>query len=113
MPEMSITGTASGDYAAGVQQKILSAIAYPYEAQQKGWQGTVRLGLVILKDGSLESLVVKESSGYEVFDQDALNTAQILAPYAAFPPDVSADEMTLTVPIVYNLDGAAQNYSSQ
>jgi pilus assembly protein CpaC len=112
-PDVSTPGTASEKYAMSVQQKILSAIAYPYEAQEKGWEGMVKLTLVLQRDGTLQSVVVKDSSGHEVFDQDAVNTAQILAPYAAFPSDIVADEMTLIIPIVYSLDGFLKNVVSQ
>ncbi|MBF0594076.1 MAG: TonB family protein [Candidatus Omnitrophica bacterium] len=96
-------------YAQAVQQKVSSAIAYPYEAQENRWQGTVKLGLVIRKDGSLRDAFVKESSGYDVFDQDAVNTAQILAPYDRFPANISQDEITVTLPIVYSLDSFLKN----
>ena len=109
----STAGTGSEGYALSVQQKILSAIAYPYEAQEKGWEGTVKLTLILQRDGTLQSVVVKDSSGYELFDQDAVNTAQILAPYAAFPSGIEADEMTVTIPIVYSLDGFLKNVAAQ
>jgi TonB family protein len=112
-PVVSSPGIGSEGYAKSVQQKIMSAIAYPYEAQEKSWEGTVKLTLVVEKDGTLKSVVVKESSGHELFDQDALNTAQILAPYAAFPSDVEAEEMTVTIPIVYSLDGFLKNVAAQ
>jgi pilus assembly protein CpaC len=112
-PVVLTPGTGSEGYAKSVQQKIMSAIAYPYEAQEKSWEGTVKLTLVLQKDGTLKSVVVKESSGQELFDQDALNTAQILAPYAAFPSDVEAEEMTVTIPIVYSLDGFLKNVAAQ
>jgi TonB family protein len=112
-PVVSTPGSSSEQYAVSVQQKILSAIAYPYEAQEKEWEGTAKLTLVLQRDGTLQSVVVKESSGYEVFDQDAVNTAQILAPYAAFPSDIEADEMTVVIPIVYSLDGFLKNVVSQ
>jgi pilus assembly protein CpaC len=112
-PVVSTPGSASEKYALSVQQKILSAIAYPYEAQEKGWEGTVKLTLVLQRDGTLQSVVVKDSSGHEVFDQDAINTAQILAPYAALPSEIEANEMTVTIPIVYSLDGFLKNVASQ
>lgn len=112
-PVVSTPGTVSEKYAVSVQQKILSAIAYPYEAQEKGWEGVSKLTLVLKRDGTLQSVLVKESSGYEVFDQDAVNTAQILAPYAAFPSDIEADEMTVIIPIVYSLNGFLKNVAAQ
>ncbi len=96
-------------YAVSVQQKIGSAIAYPFEAQEKGWEGIVKLALIIQKDGMLKSVVVKDSSGYEVFDQDAVNTAQILSPYAAFPQGLEHDEVSLTIPIIYSLEAILKN----
>src|SRR6185503_9964555 len=91
-------------YTKTIQEKISDAIAYPFEAKEKGWEGTVKLTLHLLKDGSLANLDVKESSGYSIFDKDALNTAQILAPYQAFPSDLKEEELIITVPIVYSQD---------
>ncbi len=99
-------------YAVSVQQKIGSAIAYPFEAQEKGWEGVVKLALVLQKDGTLKSVVVKDSSGHDVFDQDAVNTAQILSPYAAFPPGLDEQEVSLTIPIIYSLDAVSKNSSN-
>jgi pilus assembly protein CpaC len=96
-------------YALSVQQKISASIAYPYEAQENGWQGTVKLSLVIRRDGSLRDVVVRESSGYDVFDKDAVNTAQILAPYNSFPESIAEEQLTLTIPIVYSLDSFLKN----
>ena len=96
-------------YARAVQEKISSAIAYPYEAQQNGWQGTVKLSLIVRKDGSLRDVIVKESSGYDVFDKDAVNTAQILAPYDPFPESITEEQLTITIPIVYSLDSFLKN----
>jgi len=107
---LSVTVPASIEpYARSVQEKISSAIAYPYEAQENGWQGTVKLSLVIRKDGSLRDAVVRESSGYDVFDKDALNTAQILAPYNPFPESIAEEQLTVTIPIVYSLDSFLKN----
>ena len=96
-------------YAVSVQAKIGSAIAYPFEAQEKGWEGVVKLALVIQKDGTLKSVSVKDSSGHDVFDQDAVNTAQILSPYAAFPLGMDDQEVSLNIPIIYSLDAIAKN----
>lgn len=110
----ALTGNADlKPYAETVQQKISTSIAYPYEAQQNNWQGTVKLALVIRKDGSLQKVFVKESSGYDVFDQDAVNTAQILAPFEPFTPNIVQDEITLTLPIVYNIDSFLKNVAKR
>lgn len=92
----------SAGYAQALQAKISSAINYPYEAQENGWEGTVKLGLHILRDGTLANVSVKESSGHSIFDEDAVNTAKILAPYPSFSSDMSGEDVMVVVPIVYS-----------
>lgn len=89
------------EYVKSIQEKIFNSINYPYEAKEKGWTGVVKLSLHILKDGSLSDVSVKESSGYDIFDKDAADTAQIAAPYDPFPENLTLDDLIVTAPIVY------------
>lgn len=92
----------SAGYAQELQNKISSAINYPYEAKENGWEGTVKLGLHILKDGTLANVSIKESSGHSIFDEDAVNTAKILAPYPTFSSDMTGEDVVVVIPIVYS-----------
>jgi len=98
-PVVPITGMTS--YIRFVQMKISQAITYPHEAMQNNWQGTVKLKLRIAKDGSLSEATVLESSGHDVFDRDALNAAKTAAPFVAFPPDMAANDLVVTAPVIY------------
>lgn len=91
------------EYVKDVQKRIAQAISYPQEAQSYGWQGVVKIGMLILNDGTLAFALVKESSGYEVFDNNALKVAKSLAPYPRFPANTDLMELSITVPIVYSL----------
>ena len=91
-------------YVRSMQENIAQHIVYPEEARLNSWQGTVRLALRILNDGTLVEASVKESSGYELFDNNALLTAKNLAPYSAFPSNTTLQELTVTIPLVYSLD---------
>ena len=73
-------------------------------ALQYGWEGTVKLGVLILNDGTLAFALVKDSSGHDVFDEVALNTAKKLAPFSAFPSNTDLQELNMTIPIVYSLN---------
>ncbi|MCA9408180.1 MAG: TonB family protein, partial [Candidatus Omnitrophica bacterium] len=73
------------EYVENVQRLISSSIVYPREAREYGWEGTVKVGLLILRDGTLAYALIKESSGYEIFDEYALNTAKNTAPFSTFP----------------------------
>ncbi len=89
-------------YVRSVQMRISQKITYPFEALQNNQEGTVKLRLRILKDGSLADCDLLESSGKDIFDRDALNTAKIVAPFQAFPENLHQEDLILTIPIVYN-----------
>ena len=91
------------EYVKSVQQKISQAIDYPKEALENGWEGTVKVGLLILRDGTLASASIKEASGYAIFDEYTLNASKNTAPYSGFPASTSLQEINVTIPIVYSL----------
>lgn len=88
-------------YVQSIQRKISQAISFPHEAKEQGWVGAVKLSLLILSDGSLSEVNVRESSGHSVFDKDAMNTTRILAPFDPFPSDIGLEEIWVTIPIIY------------
>ncbi|OGX08094.1 MAG: hypothetical protein A2Z88_07335 [Omnitrophica WOR_2 bacterium GWA2_47_8] len=106
-PEGEDVSDLMANYVNALQRKISQAISFPYEASEKGWRGTVKLNLHILKDGTLDEVKVKESSGYPLFDKDAVDTTQILAPFDPFPPELNLQELIITVPIIYSQDKAS------
>lgn len=95
-PEMS-------EYVRNIQQKISESIVYPKEAREQGWQGTVKLGMLILSDGTLAYALVKETSGFDLFDKNAVEIAKNVAPYQGFPANTSLQELNITIPIVYSI----------
>lgn len=90
-------------YVQNVQEKISNMALYPPEAQSNGWEGTVKLGMLILNDGTLAYALVKDSSGHELFDEYALNRARESAPFEPFPVDTDLQELNITIPIVYSI----------
>ena len=91
------------NYIQSVQENISRSIIYPSEAWESGWEGTVKLNLLILKDGTLAYALLKESSGHQIFDESAIRTAKNIAPYSSFPPGADLQELNVTIPIVYSL----------
>ena len=89
-------------YARMVQEKISKAITYPQAAMRASMAGTVKLKLHILKNGSLDSEVVTESSGNVILDQDAIQAARAAAPFDAFMAGMDQEDLIFTIPIVYN-----------
>jgi protein TonB len=50
--------------------------AYPVVARRNGYEGTIVLSAQVLTSGSVGELRIKESSGYEVLDQSALEAVR-------------------------------------
>jgi protein TonB len=63
---------------------------YPEASLRYGIYGELRLLVIIRKDGSLEDVRVLSSSGYAVLDEAAIKIVRLAAPYAPFPPELSA-----------------------
>lgn len=105
----SVVAQTIAGYAQGVQDKILAGAAFPLSAQKAGLQGVVKLEVVITRDGALKDVYIKESSGYEAFDQNALNTVQAVAPFRAFPEYIHREELSLTIPVIYDSGSFLKN----
>jgi len=90
-------------YVDGVQRKIANSVIYPAEAEEFGWEGTVKVNLLILNDGTLAVATIKDSSGNEIFDEYALNVTKNVAPYSSFPSSAAFNDLNITIPIVYRL----------
>ncbi len=91
-------------YLQNVQKKISESIVYPLEARQTKQQGTVRLDLLILQDGTLLASSVRDSSGYFLLDKSAMETVKQSSPFGVFPQDVKSKQLSLSIPIVYQLE---------
>lgn len=92
------------DYVRSVQERIARNVVYPKAAKEARAQGAVELKLSIIKSGALSSASVSKSSGHAVLDEAALETVHRLSPYRTFPLDSTLKEVTVTIPIVYQLN---------
>ena len=92
--------TALQDYIVQVQRKILTNISYPSVLLNTGWQGNLILKLNLGQTGEVKDVQVVKSSGYKIFDDDAVKLSKMLS-YPPFPPEVRLQELDIEVPIVY------------
>lgn len=69
---------------------------YPAEAHG-GVYGSVRLNVSIRADGSVESINVDRSSGYEALDRAAVRIVERAGPFAPLPPEIRRDGETLVI----------------
>jgi protein TonB len=77
---------------------------YPSRAKMHDWEGKVIVQAVIREDGSIVDLMVAESSGHEVLDQDALLVVKTASPLTLKHP-IGKAQVPILIPISYRLDG--------
>lgn len=64
---------------------------YPPEARRRGLTGSLMLDVALRSDGSLDSAVVKRSSGHKLLDEAARRIVELSAPFAPFTPEIKAE----------------------
>lgn len=103
-PNEDDINAALGQYSGTLGRAIAKHKSYPKIAQMRGWQGVCLLDLKLDSSGNVTSASVKESSGHEVLDNQALEMARKAAPFPT-PPEVLRDRsFNLTVPVSFKLE---------
>ncbi|MFH1029103.1 MAG: energy transducer TonB, partial [Pseudomonadota bacterium] len=81
-----------------IRDLIVKRLTYPRIARRMGWSGRVVLAFVVAEDGSVRSIQVRESSGYSVLDNSAMETVKRVAPFPR--PPVAAE---IVMPVQFQL----------
>ncbi len=63
---------------------------YPEASERYSIYGSLRLLVVIRRDGSLESIKILSSSGHALLDEAAIKIVRMAAPFAPFPAELQA-----------------------
>ena len=81
-----------------IRDLIVKRLDYPPLARRMEWSGKVLLAFVVTEDGGVRSVQIKESSGYSVLDNSAMNTVRSVAPFPR--PPVAAE---IVIPVHFKL----------
>jgi protein TonB len=76
---------------------------YPRVAQEQHQQGVVYLRFAIDRQGKVLSSQIKQSSGFELLDDEVLALVQRAQPVPSPPPEVAGDRIELLVPVAFSL----------
>ena len=76
---------------------------YPAQAMDKGWQGKVEIRLVVGANGTIQSSLVKASSGYEILDNQALDMVKKAKPLTPIPAALRGREFSVDIPVIFDL----------
>ncbi|MBI4322860.1 MAG: TonB family protein [Candidatus Omnitrophica bacterium] len=88
-------------YVLQVEERIAKSLRYPTREKDLNASGQVKLRVHLLRDGTLKQAVISESSGFEAFDQAALNAARSQSPFPPFPSDLTQGELWLELPVLF------------
>ena len=64
---------------------------YPDEARRQKLSGSLRLGVALNPNGTINEIVLRRSSGHAVLDDAAIRIVKLAAPFAPFPEDIRKD----------------------
>ena len=98
-----IDDNALGEYGGLLGRAIAKHKSYPKIAQMRGYQGDVLLDLRLDGDGNVLSAKVKEGSGYESLDKQALEMVRKASPFPAPPESLRNRTFNITVPVSFKL----------
>ncbi|PAV25316.1 energy transducer TonB [Tamilnaduibacter salinus] len=90
---VTAASTLSSDNAWYVQNWVsrvtrVGNLNYPAEARRAGIYGSLRMVVVVRRDGSLEDVEILESSGSRVLDDAAIRIVRMAAPFQSFTPEM-------------------------
>lgn len=89
------------EYVRKVSQQIRRNFVYPWAAREANLEGSLRLTLRVYYTGQLLDVEIRESSGFALLDENAVNIVKQIAPYPAFPAQMKQKELWIDLPIVY------------
>lgn len=93
---------AAQRHLQSVRNKVYSNLEYPRSAVRFGREGTVRIALILNRDGSIKSLELSESTDYRTLNNAAIKGVEASAPFDP-APDSASDETTVEFPITFAL----------
>ncbi len=105
-PSDNDVNNALSQYGSTLGRAIAKHKSYPKIAQMRGWQGECLLDLKIDSSGNVLSANVKESSGHESLDNQALEMVRKASPFPAPPEALRGRSFNITVPVSFKLEGA-------
>ena len=88
-----------------VRQRIYANWGYPYDAQRQGMQGKLVIEFHIAKDGHLQFIELRETSGEEILDSFALTAVKLAALYPPLPDAMKRDVLPVVGIFVYTMRG--------
>ena len=93
------------EYMDKVKQRIYAKWGYPYEAQTRGLQGKLVIEFHIARDGHLQFIELRQTSGEEILDSFAMTAVKLGQVYPPLPDAMRRDVLPIVAVFIYTLRG--------
>ncbi|HEV8440306.1 MAG TPA: TonB family protein [Methylomirabilota bacterium] len=93
------------EYMQRVKRRIYAKWGYPYDAQSRGLQGQLIIEFHIAKDGHLQFIELKKSSGEDILDSFAMTAVKLAQIYDPLPDAMKRDVLPVVAVFIYTLRG--------
>lgn len=90
-------------YVSDAIKKIRSKTKYPQRALDRGQAGSVRVAVVIDRQGNILSTNILESSNFDLLNKEAIDAVKRSAPFPALPDTIGGTQFEFTVPMRWTL----------
>lgn len=90
-------------YVSDAIKIIRGKTKYPQRALDRGQAGSVRVALVIDRQGNVLSTNLLESSKFDLLNKEALEAISRVNPFPALPADIAGSRFEFTVPMRWTL----------
>lgn len=91
-------------YLAALGPLFRKHLVYPVAAQSRGLEGQALVSLRIARDGSVQALTIRRSSGEPLLDDSALATVRRAEPLPPLPAGLPEAALDVNVPLSFGLD---------
>ena len=94
-------------YANIIKQKLMEHWKYPPLAKDRLIEGKSVILFSLLRDGSLTSVSITSSSGYNILDREVTDAVTRAAPFPPFPASITANKLNINAAFEYRLTSSS------
>lgn len=106
LAQIASAGTHTGqeNYYAQLKAHLEQYKTYPRRARAMRQQGEVHIQFLLHRTGRVLSMHLTQSSGHTALDSAALEAVQAATPLPPFPPHITQEKLSITVPFSFSLN---------
>lgn len=91
------------DYFNKIRERIKSKWTYPRQAGERGIEGELLIEFHIAKDGRLEFIALRNSSGVAILDDYAMTAVKLAQPFPPVPDDIAKQTLAINGQFKYQI----------